>query len=245
MMLLGGLLTATAGAAVGSYVGTAALRATLGEDSVFGRSRCDGCRRSLAAWETIPLVSYAAARGACRACGERIAMLHPAAEAMGGGVALAIWAFARSPQTGALMAVIAAALLAASVIDIRRLRLPDALTLVVALAGAALAWLRSPLALVEGAVAAAIAFGLLAALRWLSSRRGRDPGLGLGDVKLVAAFALWLGALTPWMVAVAAGIGLAVAAAGGLRQGRIPFGPMLALAGFGCGFGLEAGWWPG
>lgn len=244
MILLGGLLSVTAGAAVGSYVGTAALRATRGEAATLGRSRCDGCRRTLRAWETVPLVSYAIARGACRTCRQPIALLHPAAELTGVAVGLSLW-FVSPWPAGVLMAAMAAALLAASVVDVRRLKLPDNLTAIVAVCAAGMAWGRGPEAMIEGVVAAVVTVGLLVGLRWVFAQSGGDPGLGLGDVKLIAALALWLGALTAWMVAAAALMGLALMVVRRPRRAKLAFGPMLAISGWACGFGLEAGLWPG
>jgi len=243
MILAGMLLTGAAGAAIGSYVTTAALRASVGEGAAAGRSRCDGCRRPLRSWETVPVVSYAVARGGCRACGAAISPLHPLGEVSGAAVGVALWALPAWP-TAAAMAAMGAALLAASVIDVRTMKLPDALTAIVAVSAAILAASRGLPALAAGTIAAAIAVALLGGLRWAFARRGRDPGLGFGDVKLIAALALWLGALTPWMVAAAAFLGLiAAGVVGAQRRTKLPFGPMLAASGWICGLGLEAGWW--
>jgi len=236
-------LAGVAGLAAGSYAATAAMRVARGEGHVRGRSHCDGCGRTLGFARTLPVVSFVALRGACADCGGRIARLHPAGEAAGAAIALgAVWVASQGDawRAGPLL-VLGFALLAAAVVDLRIRRLPDPLTLAVALAGAGLAAGRGPGALAGGAVAATLAALVLLAIRALSARRSGEPGLGLGDVKLIAALALWLGPATPLMVVFAAGLGLLAA---GLDRGgepRRPFGPALALAGWGVGLALELG----
>ncbi len=58
-------------------------------------------------------------------------------------------------------------------------------------------------------------------------------GLGGGDIKLLAALGAWLGwQALPGLCCYAALSGLAVCAVSGSTQGKIPFGPCLALAGW-------------
>jgi len=146
----------------------------------------------------------------------------------------------RSP----LLATLGLVLIAASAIDWKIGRLPDVLTGVVAIIGLSLAALISLRAVEIGAGAAAIAFGLLQGLRWMAARGGRDPGLGLGDVKMICALALWLGAATPWMVAGGAVVGLIMMGMVRPPGGRMAFGPSLAAAAWIVGMGAEWGLWP-
>ncbi|MGL6042405.1 MAG: prepilin peptidase, partial [Sandaracinobacteroides sp.] len=79
---------------------------------------------------------------------------------------------------------------------------------------------------------------LLAVALGFRRLRGR-AGLGMGDVKLMAALGAWLSpAVLPPLLLVAALIGLAFAGLRRLRgqplgpDGKIPFGACLAVAGF-------------
>jgi leader peptidase (prepilin peptidase)/N-methyltransferase len=53
-------------AAFGSFAGVVSARGL--RESLSGRSHCDGCRRTLAWYELVPLISYPALRGHCRTC---------------------------------------------------------------------------------------------------------------------------------------------------------------------------------
>jgi leader peptidase (prepilin peptidase)/N-methyltransferase len=232
-----------AGACVGSFVATAAVRAARGEGFVVGRSHCDSCGVELGFAETLPVVSFIRRRGVCAACGARIDPIHPLGELSGAAIGLACVSLAPFPSY-LLAAALGLTLLASAVVDARTRRLPDVLTLAALALAAILSLLHCVKNLEAGLVAAAIAFGLLELVRrsflWLR----RKPGLGFGDVKLAAALAIWLGAATAWAVVIASVLGLIAFAVARPRDGRLPFGPMLALAGFAVGLMQEAGLWP-
>jgi leader peptidase (prepilin peptidase)/N-methyltransferase len=237
------LLYGLVGAVAASYVTTASLRATDPALPTGERSCCEGCRRHLPFLEMVPVVSYAALRGRCRVCAYRIDPAHPVGEVVGflGGLVIGL---AAPGVAGAIVAIIGLALLASSVIDARTRTLPDLSTLVVAAGGAGLAAATGAERLLIGLGASLIATGVLLAVRAVARTRRGEPGLGLGDVKLVAALALWVGLATPWMLLGAALLGLMTIKVRGTRDGKIAFGPMIAAAGFIVGVGMEAGLWP-
>jgi leader peptidase (prepilin peptidase)/N-methyltransferase len=151
-----------------------------------------------------------------------------------GGVGLS-WIGA-SPVVVGLSVPLGATLLWLSAIDMRTMRLPDAITLPLAVAGPLLAWAfdwRDPLWHTASAAAAYLFLSGFA--RAYAVLRGR-VGLGLGDAKLFAAAGGWLGlgglpSVLLWATATAL---LLVLIAVLLRQplsgaSRIPFGPFLAL----------------
>lgn len=236
-------LVFAAGAAAGSFAATAGLRASRAEQVLHGRSHCDGCGQALGYVQTLPLVSYVMARGACRGCRGRIDPVHPVGEAAGGAVFLGA-VMLDDPLRAVAVALLGLVLISAGAVDAKSQRLPDSLTLAAAVLCAVLAWTRSPAAGLAGLIAAAIAMAMLQGLRWIAHARNGEPGLGFGDVKLIAALALWLGADTPWMVVGAASLGLVAVAVLRPPGGRLPFGPPIAAAAWTLGFVREAHLWP-
>jgi leader peptidase (prepilin peptidase)/N-methyltransferase len=232
------------GATVGSFASTAVTRSSQGEPALRGRSRCDECRTPLGFAATVPVVSWVQRRGVCSTCGGPIPVLHPIGEIAGAAIGLAVAVIARSPEQTVLLAVLGVALLAASLVDLETLKLPDLWTGVAAICGAGLSYLQSLDSLLTGVAAAAVAFTLLEAIRRTFLALRRKPGLGFGDVKLVAALALWLGLATSWAVALAAALGLVAFLALRPAGGRLPFGPWLALSAGVVGLVREAGLWP-
>ncbi len=52
----------------------------IGESIVGGRSRCDGCGATIAAYDNVPVLSWLALRGRCRHCGASIPARYPLIE---------------------------------------------------------------------------------------------------------------------------------------------------------------------
>ena len=133
--------------------------------------------------------------------------------------------------------LLAVALVALGAIDWLTFRLPDALTLPLAVAGLVVHWDAGQAEIMVRLLAAFAGFGLLYAAAWGYERMRGRAGLGLGDAKLYAVAGAWLGfeGLPSVMVyaAVAALLGVAVAMLRGKPVGmttRLPFGPFLAVA---------------
>lgn len=131
---------------------------------------------------------------------------------------------------------LAATLIALSIIDLRTMRLPDAITLPLIAVGPLLAFaLGWDGALWRVGSAAAGFLFLFAIAEGYRAWRGR-VGLGLGDAKLFAAAGAWLGleGLPSVMVWASCAALLGVLVAILLRQPveattRVPFGPFLAF----------------
>lgn len=120
----------------------------------------------------------------------------------------------------------------ASLIDARRMILPDWLTLPLIPLGWALSWLEEPI-LADRLIGSAAGFLALAGIAWIYKRvRGRD-GLGLGDAKLLAAAGAWAGwQALPSVVLIGSVTALLwVAVRRPDPNQPFPFGPFLA-AGF-------------
>lgn len=231
------------GLCIGSYAATAVLRWTQGRPSSWGRSSCDHCGIALGFARTAPVLSFVWQRGACSACGGRIDPLHLSGEVAGAvilGSAFAVAPFSRA----LLLSVLGSALLIAVLCDAKVRRLPDRLTALIALAGAALSALRSWETLALGAACAAATFVVLEGVRRGFLLYKGKPGLGGGDVKLLAAMAIWVGSHTPWVIAAASLLGLMATVIRRSPDGRLAFGPYMAVAAWGIGIAGEAGLWP-
>lgn len=91
-----------------------------------------------------------------------------------------------------LTLLLSTSLVTLAIIDSICLRLPDALTLPLMAAGLVLK-VRQPDTMLEHAIAAIIAYGSLSSLAWAYRKLRHRDGLGIGDAKLLAGAATWLG----------------------------------------------------
>ena len=147
------------------------------------------------------------------------------------GFALGVAATIVVPGLDGILAVgLGVWLLALGLTDLRTLRLPDLLTLPLAVAGLALCTLRAPSDFADHAIGAVLAWVLLTGLsflyRWM---RGRE-GLGLGDAKLLAAAGAWLGwRPLPGLVLIACALAFVWVGVRALRSGRASLSQPLAF----------------
>lgn len=240
------------GLAFGSFLNVCIARLPRHQSVVRPRSRCPRCGVGIRPADNIPILSWLILRGRCRRCRWRIPWRYPAVEAATAALFLLAWLRFGLTIVGAGMAVLCFLLLGLAVMDAETMRLPDAFTLPGILLGVVYsAVLRAegavyPRALAEMAMGAALAiiWALLAGLLLLGVRwayfllRGAE-GMGVGDAKLLAMIAAWMGpvptVLTLFLGVLAAAIwGLAwVVASRGRRSStttRLPLGAFLCAA---------------
>lgn len=227
------------GACIGSFLNVVVWRLPRGESLVRPGSHCPGCDAPIPAWANVPLLSYLALRGRCRACGARISARYPLVEALTGAVfAALLWVHGPSARL-AIDWALAAALIAVTFIDIDHHIIPNSITLPGVALGLALSLAAPQLGVDwrDALLGVVCIGGALWAISAGYERYSGKVGLGMGDVKLVAMLASFLGlegALGVLIVGSLVGIVYGVAMLAWVRGGRdtrIPFGPALALAG--------------
>jgi leader peptidase (prepilin peptidase)/N-methyltransferase len=178
------------GLILGSFVGALSYRLPRGASVARGRSACTTCGATLRARDLIPVLSWAASRGACRYCGSRISWRYPAIElttaALFVGAAFAIDDLTRL----ALVVAMTPIMVALAVIDFEHHRLPNVLIAPLALLALAYRFVTDR-DFGSAVIAAAVVFAL-AVLLDQGGRRLFRQGLGMGDAKLMAVVALAL-----------------------------------------------------
>jgi leader peptidase (prepilin peptidase)/N-methyltransferase len=222
------------GAVIGSFVTVVAHRVPRKEGFVTGRSRCPSCGQEIGARDNIPLVSWLLLRGRCRACGEPISKLYPLTELGLGVLYLGTFLALGDDDAGELVLglVLCTVLLAITLTDLELRLIPNAIVLAGSIAAVAIVAITDPGEMPENALAAAIAGGILFLIVLAYPR-----GMGMGDAKLVAMMALFLGrAVAPavligFLVGALVGVALIIRHGSEARKRAVPFGPFLALGG--------------
>lgn len=216
------------GLCVGSFANVLAFRIPRGEEWVKTPSHCLNCGHRLRWYENVPLASWLAQGGRCRACGVKLSAQYPLLEALCG----ALWLLAGllywgEPLRAALYCALAPLLLALSVIDARTFTIPDGFVIAVAVLGVvqlACDAAHRPQYL-AGAVSVSGFFLLLVFVT-------RGAGLGMGDVKLMAAAGLLLGFPRILLAMLAGSVSGLILHALRMRRGagrKLAFGPYLSF----------------
>jgi leader peptidase (prepilin peptidase)/N-methyltransferase len=216
------------GLALGSFLNVVAARVPRRRSIVRPASACMSCDAPIAWYDNLPLVSYIALRGRCRACRAPIGLRYPAVELTAALlVAASVFVFGLTAHA-AVAAFFCAVLVAISAVDLEHRIVPDRIVLpATAVALVAQTALEPSLEWALAALGASL-FLFLAVLAY-------PAGMGMGDVKL----ALLMGAVLGKLVGVALMLGMFAALVPGLyllarhgsagRKMAIPFAPFLAL----------------
>lgn len=201
-------------------------------------SRCPGCATPIRPWHNVPVIGWLWLRGRCAACSAPISAQYPLVEAITGLLsAYCAWRFGATGMLAAAL-LLTWALLALTVIDLRTMLLPDAITLPLLWLGVLLSLagtFTTPRESIIGAVAGYLAlWSVYHAFRLATGKEG----MGHGDFKLLAALGAWFGwqmlpliILLSSLVGACVGLGL-ILFRGHDRSVPIPFGPYLAGAGW-------------
>lgn len=233
-------LAALFSAVLASFFATVTARAVAGapwRECIGGRSRCNGCGRTIPAWDLIPVLSFLLLRGRCRFCAAPLTATIFWAEAVSFFLAAigTIWLQGEAIAAGA---VLVAALATLAACDWQSGYLPDILTLPLLLGGLFFSFMEAgplPQDALIGVIGGYASFRLVALA--YKKLRGRE-GLGGGDARLLAAAGAWLG--WQWLAAVVL-LSAVVTLVGALlwhiltrrrlsATAELPFGPGLGAA---------------
>ncbi len=218
--LLAGIFVALLGLAFGSFLNVCIWRLPRHDSVAAGRSRCPECGAAIRAMDNVPLLSFLVLRGRCRDCGAGISWRYPAIELATAALWLLCWLEFGASVKAVGMAVFCLLALGLAAMDAETMILPDTFTLPgIALGviysgamcdGGWLVHLRCAGVSLGWAVCAAGVILAIRGLYWLVRRR---EGMGLGDAKLFAMIAAWLGPANALLV-----FFLAVVAWGGVSE---------------------------
>jgi leader peptidase (prepilin peptidase) / N-methyltransferase len=246
------------GLVIGSFLNVCIARLPLDKSIAFPRSHCPNCKKAIAFYDNIPVLSYLILGGKCRSCKKAISVRYPLVEAANGIVSVLLYLKFGLSLAWGIYLIFCSALIVLALIDMEHRILPDVITLngiwVGILAGIVLVqpspfvdrvlrwigWNVSDLRLTAliGSLLGIVAGG---GLLWLVGEvffrvRGIE-GMGFGDVKMMAMVGAFLGApLTLFTIMVGSLLGSVIGIAwiriaGKNREFELPFGTFLSIAG--------------
>jgi leader peptidase (prepilin peptidase)/N-methyltransferase len=241
------------GSLVGSFLNVCIHRMPLGESVVFPASHCPKCRKPIAWYDNIPLVSYALLAGKCRSCKQKISVRYFVVELLTALAFLACWMRWGLSYGFFVYLIFICGLIVATFVDITHRIIPDEISLggiVVGFAMKSVSGFSSrPVSfsyqpLVESLLGIAIGGGII----WLTGFvfdlvyfkllkkgpvSGETTSMGGGDVKLLAAIGAFLGwqpTVMTFFLAPAMGALIGIANLLITKDHTIPYGPFLSLA---------------
>lgn len=231
MLLLNVLIYGVLGLLIGSFLNVVIHRVPQGQSINTPRSHCPKCGHVLRPWELIPVVSYILLQGRCSGCRTPISLRYPSVEIITGLLFILIRLLQPEKTTYALAfdLIFISLLIALTMIDIDTFRLPDVLVGILAATGLVKILVTAEPVFWNALIGAVGAGGIFFLIAYFY-----PDGMGLGDVKLVAALGIYLGfPAVFYAVFIASLFGVL---AGGINllfrkkslRDPIPFGPFLA-----------------
>jgi prepilin signal peptidase PulO-like enzyme (type II secretory pathway) len=233
-MIFAVVVSAMLGAIIASFVSVVVERMNTGQSWMVGRSKCSSCAKELKSYDTIPIVSWLVALGACRSCGSRIPVELLISEILLAGVFAVSYLHIGLSLKLIVFLLFVTVLFGLVLYDMRH-------TIVPSLASGALLVLSCIFLLLnisgQGAVGVALmtAGGISFAFFLLHVLSG-GRAMGLGDTPVVLALSLLTapyalgGVLLSFWIGAVVGIGILVLRRGGSTMGtEVPFVPFLAL----------------
>ena len=185
------------------------------------------CGHRLRWFELVPVVSWLAQGGKCRSCGVKLSAQYPIVEALNGGAwLLAAWLFRGDAVRAVLYSALFSLLTVVAVIDWRTFEIPNGVNLAIFLLGVVqlVADRRNWALYLIGMCSVSLLFLLL----WFVTH---GNGLGMGDVKLMAAAGLLLGWPRILLAMILGSVSGAIIHTIRMRRGagrKLAFGPYLS-----------------
>lgn len=202
------------GLVIGSFLNVCILRIPADKSIVLPASSCPKCGKAIAPYDNIPVLSWLILGGKCRNCKTKISAMYPAVELLTGLLFLACYFAFGLTVDAAKWAVFAALLVVLTITDLRERILPDEVNFFGLGAGLLFSFFTKPLdgtalwianhwfdfppprpalSFADAVLGAVAGSGFL----WVVAEgyfrlRGRE-GMGLGDVKMMAAVGAFLG----------------------------------------------------
>lgn len=227
------------GLTVGSFLNVVICRLQTKEKILYSRSHCPICKKVLAWYDLIPLVSFILTLGRCRYCGKKISWQYPLVEAFTGVLFVSAgWLVFEYFIFLLFYCFFVSALIVIFVYDLKHFIIPDkviypAILMAFGYQVIKLVWFSGSIARFSNSlVAALLAAGFFMVLVVVS----RGKWMGLGDVKMALFMGLvlgWPNILAALLIAFVAGavVGIVlIFAQKKTLKSELPFGPFLSAA---------------
>ena len=233
------MLFAILGLICGSFINVCIYRLPKNLSVVLPASHCPQCKTVLRFFDNIPIISFLLLKGRCRFCKERIALHYPLVELCTALLWVVAAFYSDSLASAIINALFSSVLLCLSVIDFFTLTIPDEIVICIAALGLSDAFFIHKTPFIERILGGMLGGGILLLVAIIVLRLAKMPGLGGGDIKMMAACGLFLGMqktltaiyLAPFLGLIGVGISFIFGQKISRRM-QIPFGPALAAGCF-------------
>lgn len=223
------------GALVGSFLNVCIYRLPKEESIVTPGSHCPYCKKPIAFYDNIPLISYLLLKGKCRHCKKSISSRYPLIEGITALISFLLLLKYGPSWDYLIYFSFASALMVITVIDLDHQIIPDVISLPGVGVGLISSFVLTHITFLESLIGMVLGGGSLFLVATIYQWLFKREGMGGGDIKLLAMIGAFLGwkaviltILLSSLIGSVAGMVVIVFKGKDFKY-AIPFGPFLSL----------------
>lgn len=225
------------GLILGSFFNVCIYRMPINISVRRGRSFCPQCKKQIAWFDNIPLISYILLLGKCRNCKAKISSRYLIVELVTGLLFLLTYHYFGLTLSFFIYLILISGLIIATFIDIGYRIIPDEISVGGMIVGLLVALVltlfkKAPLSFLQSLIGVIVGGGAIYLTGLLGDFLFKKESMGGGDVKLLAmigAFLGWKKALFSFFIAPIFGAIVGVIVLIKYKDHYIPYGPFLSL----------------
>jgi leader peptidase (prepilin peptidase)/N-methyltransferase len=223
----------------GSFANVCIYRLPLNKGVVSGRSYCPNCKKKIAWYDNIPIISYLLILAKCRKCKKKISFQYPLVELITIITFLAIYFIYGVTMTTILLVILFLIFIIIFFIDLKHFIIPNSLTFSMMVLGFVKSFDQNLISLFpnyfNSLLGGILGYGIIWSIIFFYKLTRNKEGMGLGDAKLLAVIGFWFGWIAiPFVIFSSSIVALISVIPSLLNKSKklsseIPFGPYIVI----------------
>jgi leader peptidase (prepilin peptidase) / N-methyltransferase len=223
----------------GSFANVCIYRLPLDKGIVAGRSYCINCKKQIAWYDNIPVISYLLIQGRCRKCKKQISFQYPLIELLSISIFFIIYFFYGATITTLLLIILALSFIIIFFIDLKHFMIPNILTFPLMILGFVKSFDPNLDSLfpnyINSLIGGLFGYGIIWLIIFFYKILRNKEGMGLGDAKLLAVIGFWFGWVAlPFVIFSSSIVALIYVLPSLINKSKklsseIPFGPYIII----------------
>ena len=223
----------------GSFANVCIYRLPLNKGVVSGRSYCPNCKKKIAWYDNIPIISYLLILAKCRKCKKKISFQYPLVELITIITFLAIYFIYGVTMTTILLVILFLTFIIIFFIDLKHFIIPNSLTFPMMVLGFVKSFDQNLISLFpnyfNSLLGGILGYGIIWSIIFFYKLIRNKEGMGLGDAKLLAVIGFWFGWIAiPFVIFSSSIVALISVIPSLLNKSKklsseIPFGPYIII----------------
>ncbi len=223
----------------GSFANVCIYRLPINKNIALGRSFCTNCKKKIAWFDNIPVLSYLILRSKCRNCKKKISFQYFLVELLGILNFSVIYLLFGITLTTILLIILSLAFLIIFFIDLRHYIIPNSITYPMMILGFIKSFDPNLNSIfpnyINSLIGGIFGYAMIWSIIYFYKQIKKKDGMGLGDAKLFAVIGFWFGWISiPFIIFLSSIIALIYVLPDLLNNSKkmssqIPFGPFIII----------------